>query len=103
MRIMNWIGAAVLSVAMVAAISCSKSADDKTAATPGGDQAAAATGAKIFKASDPTALKLAFVTNNVTTSGKSRRRGFTSLRKSPACRSTSRCRPMERRKSRMDS
>ena len=48
MRMMNWIGAAVLSVAMVAAISCSKSTDDKTAATPGGDQAAAATGREDF-------------------------------------------------------
>jgi ribose transport system substrate-binding protein len=49
MRMMNWIGAAVIGAAALVMVSHSNAADEKP---------------KITKASDPSALKLAFVTNN---------------------------------------
>ena len=52
MRVFNRIGTAFLSIAMIAAISCSSKESEN------------ASGVKIIKASDPNALKLAFVTNN---------------------------------------
>lgn len=67
MRLFNRIGVVVLGAVLVAAMSCSKEPEKTGGAgtSGGGGTEAAASGPKIFKASDPNALKLAFVTNNV--------------------------------------
>jgi ribose transport system substrate-binding protein len=64
MRVIHWIGVSLIGAVIFAAVSCSK--EESKPATGGGESggAAPAAGAKIIKASDPSALKLAFVTNN---------------------------------------
>jgi ribose transport system substrate-binding protein len=66
MRKMNRIGMAILSLALVTFLSCRKESDNNkpTESSGGGGAAQTASNIKIFKASDPNALKLAFVTNN---------------------------------------
>lgn len=66
MKIWNFVGAALIAAAMLVGASCNKD-ESKTAApagSGGGGEAAAPAAQKVFKASDPSALKLAFVTNN---------------------------------------
>lgn len=67
MRIMNWVGVALIGAAMLAGVSCSKEGGNNSSGTSGGGDSSGAAGstAKIFKASDPNSLKLAFITNNV--------------------------------------
>src|SRR5581483_9351954 len=68
MRILNRIGTALVTLALVVAVSCSsKESDNKSTSSGGGSSSsggANASNIKIVKASDPDDLKLAFVTNN---------------------------------------
>src|SRR5262245_56460706 len=72
MRRLNLFASLLLSAAIISGISCGEKSENKPTASGGGGGGAesaapapAAGGAKIVKASDPSALKLAFVTNNV--------------------------------------
>src|SRR5215213_2294169 len=64
MRIWNWVGVAVVSAAIFSAVSCSKEENKTATGGGGGESGGGGAASKIIKASDPSALKLAFVTNN---------------------------------------